>query len=278
MKQNTRFKTQSTVRKHTDSKPDKTLIFFLKRNLLLFAFTTCFAFIGIVAFYKIFASKPTYIYAKIKVGQGMWWANTQKPSLWFVRAVQKASEAKDLIGRPIVSVLNVSYYPYIPSSTLSVPYDQYDIYVTVKLKVSSDGKKDIYTFNRDIIGVSSPITLEFPNVQFSGTVISLSRTPLQDKYIKKTIYLTKYSPRSWEYEQIFPGDSQSDGKQMIFKILDKSYDELYTTLTVRALIQVKDVNDQYIFGEEYVVAPGKILQGVATKNFTFTDYYITKVE
>jgi len=33
-----------------------------------------------------------------------------------------------------------------------------------------------------------------------------------------------------------------------------------------------------MFGEEYPIAPGKLLQSATTNNFTFTDYYITKVE
>jgi len=264
----------------------KDIISFLKQNYFLLIFFGCIAFVGVVAFYKLFIAKPTYIYAKVKVGQGMWWASTQKPSLWFVKAIQDAKEQKDLTGKPLVTMLDVSYYPYYSSG-------QYDVYITAKLKVSSVGKKGTYNFNRETIGVSSPIDLEFPNVQFSGTIIALSEKPFKDIYEEKIIYLTKRVPFPWEYEQIIPGDMQKIGNTPVFTILDKYYgDAVDSTVlqqgslvststnsyTVQARIRVKKINNQYMFGEEYPIAPGKLLQSATTNNFTFTDYYITKVE
>ena len=266
----------------------KKIFLFLKQNYFLLVIMACVGFVGLVEFYKLFISKPTYVYTKVKVGQGLWWASTQKPSLWFVKAIQQAKEQKDLTGKPIASVLDVSYYPYTASSYLS---GQYDAYVTLKLKVSKVGGS--YSFNRNTIGVGSSIDLEFPNVQFSGTIIALSTTPFHDQYTEKTVYLTNRLPLPWEYDQIHIGDSQTNGNQTVFTILDKSYGEVTDTTyiqqgtlvstptslyTVKAQIRVKKVNGQDVFGEEYVVAPGKLLQGVATDNFTFTDYYITKVE
>lgn len=268
----------------------KGFINFLKKNYFLLIFVGCIGFVGVVSFYKLFISKPTYVYAKVKVGQGMWWASTQKPSLWFVKAIQQAKEQKDLTGKPVATVTDVAYYPYTLSSSLS---GQYDVYVTVQLKVSSVGNKGTYNFNRETIGVSSPIDLEFPNVQFSGTIIALSEKPFKETYVDKIMYLTKRIPFPWEYEQIVVGDNQMSGKQTMFTILDKFYGEAsdttllqqgtlvntsMTMFTVKARIRVKKVDDQYIFGEEYGIAPGKLLQGVATRDFTFTDYYITKVE
>ena len=215
----------------------------------------------------------------------MWWASTQKPSLWFVKAIQQAKEQKDLTGKPLVSMIDVSYYPYYSN--------QYDVYVTVKLKVSSVGKKETYNFNRETIGVSSPIDLEFPNVQFSGTIIELSKIPFKDTFENRVIYLSKRIPLPWEYEQIVIGDKQLSEKVSVFKVLDKSYGDIVDTtilqqgtllnssanmFTVKAQIRVKKVDGQYIFGEEYPIAPGKVLLGVATDNFTFSDYYIVKVE
>lgn len=266
------------------------LLTFIKQNYFLLIFVGCIGFVGVVSFYKLFIAKPTYVYAKVKVGQGMWWASTQKPSLWFVKAIQEAKEQKDLTGKPVVTLLGVTYYPYTLSQALA---GQYDVYVTVKLKVSAVGKKGTYNFNRETIGVSAPIDLEFPNVQFSGTIIALSEQPFIEKYEYKMVYLTKRIPYPWEFEQIKIGDVQQIGKREVFRILDVysggiSESTLLqqgtlisaqtNSYTVKSQILVKHEDGQYIFGEEYPIAPGKLLQGVATNNFTFTDYYITKIE
>lgn len=283
-------KTRERVIGKTKMSKDSALINFVRSYYLYLFFFLCLGFIGIVFFYKLFHTKPTYLYAKVKVGQGLWWANTQKPNIWLVKGIQQAKESKDLTGKPVVEVLDVVYYPYAVYPATG----QYDVYVTVKLKVTPLGNKDTYNFNREIIGIGSPIYLEFPNVQFAGTVTMLSKTPFAERYIQKTVYLTKRSPLPWEYDQIRVGDVQTNGKETVFEVLDKSYNGEVTgtstlsqgwllntninLFTVKARILVKEVDGQYIFGEEQVVAPSKYLMGAGTKQFTFNDYYITMVE
>ena len=266
----------------------KTLISFLKKNYFLFIFAACIGFVGIVSVYKLFVAKPSYVYVKVKVGQGMWWASTQKPSLWYVKAIQQASEQKDLAGKPLAKILTVSYYPYYGSG-------QFDVYVTAQLKVSRVGSKGTYNFNRETIGVSSPIDLEFPNVQFSGTIITLSEKPIKETYETKTVYLYKKAVNPWEYDQIQIGDSFSNGKEKVFEIMSKergpAVGELlsqfgeslnwdtqpYQFVRIKANVRLKKEDGQYIFGEEYPVFPGRGIP-VVTNNLTFNDYMITKVE
>lgn len=261
---------------------------FVKKNYFLIIFAGCIGFVGIIAIYKLFIVKPTYIYAKVKVGQGTWWASTQRPSLWFVRAIQQASEQKDLTGKPVAKILDVSYYPYYATG-------QYDIFVTLKLKVSKVGNMGTYNFNRETIGVSSPIDLEFPSVQFSGTIITLSQKPIQETYETKIIYLYKKAVNPWEYDQIQTGDFLFNGKEKIFEVLGKekgsAIGELlsqfgeslnwdtqpYQYVRIKAKIRIKKEDGQPIFGEEYVVSPGRILP-VVLGNLTLTDYIVTKVD
>ena len=263
-------------------------ISFLKQNYFLLIFVGCIGFVGVVSVYKLFVAKPTYVYAKIKVGQGMWWATTQRPSLWYVKAIQQASEQKDLSGKPLVKLLNVSYYPYYGSG-------QYDIYVTAQLKVSKVGNKGTYNFNRETIGVSSPIDLEFPNVQFSGTIIDISQELKKERSESKIVYLYKKNVNPWEYDQILVGDSFSNGKDIIFEVLEKEKGETndillsdlgkqinsdiepYRFVRIKAKIRVKKVDGQFIFGEEYVLSPGRSLP-VVLNNLTLTDYVVTKIE
>lgn len=259
---------------------------FVKKYYVLFVIGACVMGVGTYGVYKVLIQKPTYIYAKVKVGQGYWWATTQKPTMWYLKAIQQAKEQKDLAGKPVAKILDVSYYPFYGSG-------QYDIYVTVKLKVARVGNKGTYNFNRETIGVSAPIDLEFPNVQFSGTIIALSTSPFDDKYVEKTVYLTKRIPFPWEYEQIEVGDTQSDGKRVVLEVLEKNYGTEYETallqqgvflnssissFTVKMKVLVKKVDDQYIFAEEYPITTGRMFVGPSTKKFVFLDYYITKVE
>ena len=266
----------------------KNIITFIKKNYFLIIFAGCIGFVGVVAFYKLFISKPTYVYAKVKVGQGLWWATTQRPSLWFVRAIEQANEQKELTGKTLAKILNVTYYPYYGSG-------QYETYITAQLKVSKVGGTGTYNFNRETIGVSSSIDLEFSNVQFSGTIIDLSETPIKDSYVEKTIYLTKKYSYPWEYDQIQLGDSLSNGKKKIFEVVDKAKgdtnemffndlgklvsteSETYRYIIIKAKVQVKNIDGQYIFGEEYVLSSGRSIP-VVTNNLTLNDYTISKIE
>ncbi|MFH1188854.1 MAG: hypothetical protein V1652_03360 [bacterium] len=259
-----------------------------KKYYFLFLIAGCIGFVGIVSVYKLFIAKPTYVYVKVKVGQGMWWASTQRPSLWFVKAIQQANEQKDLAGKPVAKILNVTYYPYWGSN-------QYDVYTTVQLQVSKVGNKGTYNFNRETIGVSSPIDLEFPTVQFSGTITALAEKPFKDAYEYKIVYLYKKYVNPWEYNQIQIGDSLSDGNEKVFEVLDKTRGETnevllsdlgklinwdtepYRYVTIKAKVRVKKVDGQYVFGEEYIVSPGRGIP-VVVSNLTFNDYSVIQVD
>ncbi|MCX6731058.1 MAG: hypothetical protein NTZ55_04365, partial [Candidatus Roizmanbacteria bacterium] len=147
----------------------KKILFFLKKNFILAIFILCIGLVGLIAFYKIFLSKPTYVYVKVRVGQGLWWASTQRPGTWFIHAIKNTKAQLDLTGKPIAEVLDVYYYPYWGGN-------QYDVYVTLRLKVTKVGATGVYNYNRETIGVSAPIDLEFSNTQFSGTIITLTET------------------------------------------------------------------------------------------------------
>jgi hypothetical protein len=261
---------------------------FIADNYFILIFLTCIAFVSVVAFYKLFISKPHYVYARVKVGQGLWWASTQKPSYWMVKGFKKGEQSLDLTGKPTVTIEEVRYYPY--SNT-----NQYDIYLTLKLMVSSLGKSGKYNFNRSTIGIGAPIDLEFPDIQVSGTIINLSPSPFKDQYIEKTIYLANRYAYSWDYDNVKIGDSYFDGVDKVFEIIDKSEGGMSQILTsdrgrydpttqdvrkytvIKARVKVKKVDGQYIFGEEQVIANGKTFN-MATPNFSFVDYMISKVE
>jgi len=266
----------------------KTLIKIAKNNLLILVIISCIGFVGLVSVYRMFIQKPTYVYVRVKVGQGYWWASTQKPSLWYVRAIQAAKEEKDLKGEPIAKILRVAYYPWYGSNN-------FDIYVTLQLKVSQTGKKGTYSFKRDTIAVSAPIDLEFPNVQFSGTITALSDKPFEQNLTDKTVYLTKKYTYPWEYDTIQIGDYFNDGNGKVVEVLEKAkgetsevlvnelgkllpaQTETYQYIHLKVLLRLRPQNDQWIYGEEIIVSPGRGF-GFVTNNFTFNDYVVAKIE
>jgi hypothetical protein len=198
---------------------------FLVDNYFISIFFACIAFVGVVSIYKLFFVKPTYVYAKIKVGQGLWWASTQKPSMWYVEAFKRIKETKEqekeLTGQPQAEILEVKYYPWWGSN-------QYDVYLLMKLKVTKMGKIGKYNFKRSAIGVGSPVDFEFPSLQFSGTVINISEKPIKEKYEEKTIILTKRNANPWEYDSIRIGDFYFDGKEKVFEVLEKTAKDTQT--------------------------------------------------
>ena len=266
---------------------------FAINNYFISIFLACIVFVGLVSFYKLFFVQPTFVYAKVKVGQGLWWATTQHPSFWFVESLKKGMEETDLTGEPIAEIQDLLYYSYYGGS-------QYDIYLNLKLKATGSQKTKKYNFKRSAIGVGAPIDLEFPTVQVSGTIIELSEKPINDGLVEKTVYLTKKYAYPWEYDAIQIGDKFYNGREVVFEVLDKSQSDSYETaintgsgefpnttdpsqtelrkyIIVKAKIKIRPFGDKLIFGEEHIISPGRT-SPVSTDAYAFNNFLIEKVE
>lgn len=260
----------------------------LKNNYFIIIFVIIILFVGIASIYKLTKNNTTTIYTKVKLGQGLWWAGGNKPSIWIANSIKKGDYQKDFMGKKIVEVQSVTYYPWYN-------IDQFDVYLTLKLQVGGNPKTQTYSFNRATIGVGSPVDIALNNIQVSGTIIDISLKPFDEKYIDKIIYLYKKNALPWEYDAINIGDKYNDGKYDIFEILDKadlntstigfdsfgnsdlSITEMRKYITVKAKIKVKVKNDQLILGEDQVIRAGKPVN-ISTESFTFTDYFVGKIE
>ena len=75
----------------------KTYKFFLD-NWFLSIFFACIAFVGIISFYKLFVKKENFVYARVKMSQGLWWASTQRPPSWLAFSLRPGMVEKE-IGR-----------------------------------------------------------------------------------------------------------------------------------------------------------------------------------
>ncbi|MCS7093527.1 MAG: hypothetical protein NZL96_03865 [Patescibacteria group bacterium] len=260
---------------------------FLLEKYFLLVVLGCLAFVGLVSIYQIFFSKPEYIYVKVKVGQGLWWATTQRPSIWFVEAFKRVmkEEEKEITGKPMAKILSIRYYPFWDSN-------QYDVYLIMKLRVSKLRNSGKYNFRRSVIGVGSPIEFEFPSLKFSGTIIEISEKPINDKLIEKEIILTKKNAGPFEYDSITVGDFYHDGKEKVFEVIGKSNQETQTLtedifgnypvpdkrvyIFIKAKIKVKPLKNDFIFGEEQIIKEGKFIN-LITEKFNFRDFQIAKV-
>jgi len=259
-------------------------------NYFLAIFFAAIAFVGFVSIYRLFFVKPTYVYVKVRVGQGLWWASTQKPSIWFIEGLKQAQKEpeKELTGQPAAKILSIRYYPWWGSN-------QYDVYVTMRLRVTRLGKTGKYNFKRSAIGVAAPVDFEFPSIQFSGTILQISEKPIKETLTEKIVYLNKSYAYPWEFDAIKIGDRYFDGQENVVEILDKYVGDITQVfvpvksiieqetlqsrrnITIKLKIKGKQEKNNFIFGEEQVVALGKPLN-ISTDNFQFQDYVVTKID
>lgn len=252
----------------------KKLLHFIKKNYYLLAFAVIISFVTLFSFNKLFRSDQTYIYAKVKIGQGLWWATTAEPPLWLVNSLSKSYEDTE------VKVLKINYYPAAISGAndqlLSQDNDQYNTYLTLKLKVTTSKNNHSFYFNRSIVAVGSPIDLDISNVQVSGTIISFSKQLINDQYVERYIYLSKENPYSWEYEAIKIGDYYFDGENRVFEIMGKEMSN-NNSLIVKAKIRLKEINSLLVFGEERVITTGKNIN-IFTNDFSFNNYTVSRID
>jgi len=260
----------------------KKLLRFLVKNYFITIFLGVIISIFLFISYRNIFSKPTYLYAKIKMNQGSWWASTQRPSLWFINSLKKELKDKKINKNSNIELLSVTYYPWYGTS-------QYDVFLVVKLTVSKLKNSDSYSYQRSTIGVGGPIDIELTNNQFSGTIIEISKKPIVNKYVEKTVYLQKYYAYRWESESINIGDRFNNGEENILEIIDKQIIEgttLFTNpvgnevrdrLIIKVKMKLKLIENKYVFGEEQLLVPGQTIS-LTTKDFIYEDFKVFKIE
>lgn len=209
---------------------------------------------------KSFTAQQKYIYAKVKIGQGLWWAQTEKPQFWLAAGLKKGAE-----------IIETRYYP-------SGNNDEFEIYVSLKLRGSFDKKRGRFYFNRSFVKVGSPLNLDLQTVQISGTIIALSNEPFKYIYEQKNITLVKKLVGS-EFQNAEIGDAYFDGTEPVFEIKNK---EIYQNeggeyMRITANIKVKKTNEQLIFGESRIVITGRSLP-LFTEKINLRDFIVDSIE
>lgn len=237
------------------------------------------------------SSQEDYIYAKVRVSQGFWWASSAKPSYWFNDVVAAGDTEKNLLGVNEAEILEVKTYPAESNPEANL----YNIYFTAKLKADYNKRTEKFHYNRTTLVAGAPLNLETSRGQISGTILDISLAPFEEEYVEKTVYLTKKAAYPWEYDAIRLGDTYHDGVREVFEVIDKSQssvgrisEDVYGNLlpssiddaryiSVIAKIVVQKDGQNLLFGEEKVLSPGSEIL-VTTNNFNFEDFYISRVE
>jgi len=271
----------------------KNLLAFFRKNYFIPIFLLLTIFVGGYICYRLFFATPTYIYVRVKVGQGLWWANTLKPNTWMANAVKKGDMSYDTLGKTQAEIISVRKYPAWTNG-------QFDVDVTLKLKTNKNGENGSYSFNRSPILVGSPIEIEFPKADITGTVTDIEEKPFKDIYVDKIVLLINQGGYNkdfpYRYDTIHVGDRYFDGKEYVFEILDKKLEKNIWTISnildgsgyeqtiattqnilVKAKIRVREVNNEFYYGGDYKVTSNASIP-FSTSNFFFEGFTIRKIE
>lgn len=269
----------------------------ISKNYFLLGLFLIISFVSLVTFYKLFFAKSTFVYTRVKVGQGLWWASTTKPTIWMVNSIKKGDKQYSLVGVPGAEILDVRYYP-VWSQGMAL--SQYDIFLDLKLKVGYNSKTQTYSFNRSSVSVGSPVEIQFPSADVTGTVIELNKNPIKDDYVEKTVYLVNQGGYNkdfpYRFDNIKIGDSYFDGESEVFKVEDKWLEKNLWTITnnltaqvferpiestqnivVKTKMKLKNKNGELYYGEDYRVQDNVFIP-LATKDYFFENFAIRKIE
>jgi hypothetical protein len=221
-------------------------------------------------------TKPTYLFVKVKIGEGLLWrqSNQVGPNKWFIASLKTGEKQYDFMGKPMAEIVSVTYYPIFQTLLNTEFNDQYNTYLTVKLAVTKNHAGG-YNFDRDVLSVASPIALDFPSSQISGTIIEISKNNIKDKLLEKMVVLTKKVSDPIEYNSIAIGESYFDGKTNVFNIVDKSLNN--NNINVTAKIKFKQKNDNLIFGEEENFLVNKSFR-IITNRSELLDYKVQSIQ
>jgi len=265
----------------------KKIINFVRKNIIIAAFLALILFSFSTFVYRLSFKKLTFIYAKVKLGQGLWWNAPSKPMFWMFSSIKKFDSEIDLLGKPIAQVQSIRYYPWYGG-------DQYDVILNIKFKVNKDNKTKEYNYKRYALRIGSPVELKLPNVYVTGTIIELSEKEFKDKYIDKTILLTKKNAYPWEYDIIKVGDTYFDGEETVLTILDKKTTSTYVLsgdtmgnytgnsleqkqyTTVKVKIKVKEKDGLLMYGEDHQIRPGREVS-ISTPNVSFNGFMVSEI-
>lgn len=260
---------------------------FFRKNYALSLFLALIILSVSFFIYKSFFSVSNFVYVKVKIEQGYY---VGKPSIWIINALDTAKSDTTKNGAKIISE---EHYP-------NWQPDQMDIYIITKLPVNFNKSTGEYSYNHSTLSIGSPIQLHLKNLDINGTIIDLNNQPFKYKYIYKTVYLVARGGYTkdftYMYDSINIGDKYFEGSNVVFEVLDKSlekniigvqnnlngqiYERMVETtqnILVKARIRVKQVGNEFTYGEIYEVKNNSPIP-FSTNNYFLSDFVIRSIE
>jgi hypothetical protein len=248
--------------------------------------------------FKYLSRESSYVYVKIKMSQGLWWASTTKPNLWLAKSINVGDKQTSFLDKTLAEITEIRYYPYISRNSDSISEDKYNVYLTVKLSVGTDSKGN-FIYNRSNLIVGTPIEVETGKTQITGTVTEISPNEFPNNFVTKKVTLLKMmgyiKGNPYPYLGITIGDKYFDGTENVVEIASKSLrgiginssddfgvvreqtSKISQNIVIEANLKVRKIGDEYIFGEEKVLRNGEELY-VPTDNFSFEGYVVSAIE
>ncbi len=262
-----------------------------QKNLILTIGVFIVIIVGAGVVFKSLTAKENTVFIKVKVSQGLWWASTLKPSVWLADSLHKGDKEVSLSGNPVAEIVEARRYPL---GILGYSSEQYDVFLTVRVKAGFNNKTNKYSFKRSNLSIGSPVEFEFQNAHATGTILALSQQPFQDEYVEKTITLQKDLAQEWEYTTIPVGDTYSDGEDTAVRVLDKNIIERLETynslssnypvfsgnrvnMSVTLRMKLKKHNDMFLFREELPITVGRKVTLPAGQSM-ITEFIITDIK
>lgn len=176
---------------------------------------------GIVLF-----RKSTYLTVTIKVGEdSLVWPKIGLP-IWYLRSLRKGLNEKDIVGRNLVEIIDVFYYPSPESINRKMAY------ITVRLKAVFSKSSSSYTFNGRPLAVGNLIRIKPGNILIEGIITNVKELETDQKYSKIFIEtqaidkVDSYPNTAGVYpfvaESVNEGDTVKDSSgDTVIKVLDK---------------------------------------------------------
>lgn len=264
-------------------------------TLLLVTFTAMVLATIAYVLFQTYSTKTQDLYVKVKVSQGLWWSNSEKPPLWIAQAIQVGDRETDLFGNPTAEIIEKRYYP----ADIQLSPNQYDIFLTLKLAVNKDTGQEIYRYRRSIVAVGSPISFDLNSLQLTGTVTSVSQTPfpnhLEPKKLTMYYLYSHYSEVPESFESIKVGESYFDGTESVAKILSKKVipreivlndiygQAIYNTVTnnetleLEVEVMAEEYDGKLIYGQEQQIVIGASLN-LTTDTYDLSQFVISAID
>lgn len=252
----------------------------VKFNLFYFILA-CFFIALLLAGFKLIIQKEDWLVVEIKGQAGEWWWQSPAPPAWLANKMQVGDQELDGRGQAIAEIVSLERYPSTPN--------QKEIVFKAKLRVSYNKISKKYQFKYQTLKVSTPLTLELPQVKVNGIVTRIFEEAPESQ--EKLVTVRLYGRYPWFAEAIDENLEIKDGEKVIARVLQKQVrpaemtvvtdqgvvlartDPLKQDITLKLKMNLKKEAGEYFFGEGQLVKIGEKIH-LKTEKINLYDAFV----